>query len=347
MGEEGSNFSFPVLNWIDGPIKQSFKNVFDGLNTGAEALDIFNKFRNKHFKMLHEKVSNIKILGMSEPTPLLQIYSPLFLSTTIHRRLYEQEIHKQDEVTVLSKSKESSKICADIFIEKYNRIAILGTAGSGKTTLLRYLALAYSIKTVFDKSNLKTPKIPFYISLLEYSKQKSLGSIFDFINNNLTENTDTYAVSYLKRIFDKGIAVVLLDAIDEVPANRRNDIFNNIKKFCESFTKCKIILTCRTADYTHSFENFYEAEISRLTQDAVNKIIKSWFVDDKAKANLLIKHISKDEGIKILTETPLLLSLVCIQFRHDLSLPKRKVELYQRCIEALLREWDTSRNFQT
>jgi hypothetical protein len=92
MGEEDSKFSFPILNWIDGPIKQSFKKVFDGLNTSTEALDIFNEFREKHFKALHEKISNIKILGMSEPTPLLQIYSPLFLSTTIHRRRVEYKM---------------------------------------------------------------------------------------------------------------------------------------------------------------------------------------------------------------------------------------------------------------
>ncbi len=42
----------------------------------------------------------------------------------------------------------------------------------------------------------------------------------------------------------------------------------------------------------------------------------------------------------------MLLSLLCVQFKHDLSLPRRKVELFERCAQALLREWDTIRRFR-
>lgn len=345
MNATSPGISLPILNWIDGPIKQSFENVFKGMNTSAESFDIFNRFRDTHFKNLHEKISNVQVLGMSEPTPLMQIYSPHYLSTTIHRRLYEQEIHKPNEKPATS-IRKGNRVCADVFMEKHNRVALLGAAGSGKTTLLRYLALAYSNKTIFDSSKLETPKIPFYISLLEYSRQNKFESIFDYIFNELEKDTNKYAFNYLKRLFEKGMAVVLLDSIDEVSISKRNNLFIQIKEFCRSFSDCKIILSCRTADYTHTFENFYEAEIAKLTQSAVEKVINGWFKNDKQKAILLLKHIQQDVGIKSLTETPLLLSLVCIQFRHDLTLPKRKVELYQRCTEALLREWDTTRDFR-
>ena len=56
--------------------------------------------------------------------------------------------------------------------------------------------------------------------------------------------------------------------------------------------------------------------------------------------------MNRDEGVKSLCETPLLLSLLCIQFRHDLALPKRKTELFRRCIDAFLRDWDTGRGFR-
>jgi len=59
MVAENSTLSIPILNWMDTPIKQSFNNVFKGLNTSVEALDLFNSFRDKHFQSLQESVSNI------------------------------------------------------------------------------------------------------------------------------------------------------------------------------------------------------------------------------------------------------------------------------------------------
>jgi len=278
--------------------------------------------------------------------PLLQVYSPLYLSTTIHRRLYEQEILDSTKRIVKRSRRKGRKICADNFIERHNRIAILGSAGSGKTTLLKYLSLAYSDKNVFEKSNLKTAKIPFYISLLEYFKKSSSLPLVEYISDSLTRCSNNYATDYLCRLYEKGIAVLLLDSLDEVSITTRDNVFTQIKDFCRAYPKCKIVLSCRTADYTHSFENFYEAELSKLTSGAVIKVVKGWFKEDRQRALLLLKHLRQDESIQSLTETPLLLSLVCIQFKHDLTLPKRKVELYQRCTEALLRDWDTSRGFR-
>jgi len=56
--------------------------------------------------------------------------------------------------------------------------------------------------------------------------------------------------------------------------------------------------------------------------------------------------IAADDGVRSLTETPLLLSLLCIQFRHDLNLPKRRDELYSRCVSVLLKDWDSGRRFR-
>ena len=63
-------------------------------------------------------------------------------------------------------------------------------------------------------------------------------------------------------------------------------------------------------------------------------IVTAWFREDRTKGKELLRHLKRDEGVRSLCETPLLLSLLCIQFRHDLALPKRKTELFKRCIEA-------------
>ena len=83
-----------------------------------------------------------------------------------------------------------------------------------------------------------------------------------------------------------------------------------------------------------------------LTQPAIRAIVKAWFKDEEKRARQLLTHLRRDESVLSLCETPLLLSLLCIQFRHDLSLPKRKAELFKRCIDAFLRGWDANRGFR-
>ena len=93
-------------------------------------------------------------------------------------------------------------------------------------------------------------------------------------------------------------------------------------------------------------ENFYEVELARLTEAAVRTIVDAWFRDERSKSEELLRHLRRDDSVRSLCETPLLLCLLCIQFRHDLALPQRKIELFRRCIDAFLRDWDASRGFR-
>lgn len=106
------------------------------------------------------------------------------------------------------------------------------------------------------------------------------------------------------------------------------------------------VVSSRTADYQQIHECFSECELARLSDKAINKIIHAWFSSEPDKADKLHEHLTNDDGVRSLCETPLLLSLLCIQFKHDLSLPKRKIQLYRRCIEAFLRDWDAGRGFR-
>lgn len=341
----------PVFNWFEKPIKESVYSVFHDLKTGTEALDLFKKYRKHHFNSLKSRLESMKILGMSQPVPLVEIYSPSSVSTTIHRRLYEKNWynlgkHPYDFPAI--KDKMTSKyVRADEYVESHKRAVILGSPGSGKTTFLRFLGLAYSDKKVFESTNLKTSLFPIFISMLAFtqrSDQKS--SLLDYIIEDLIKKTDKYAEYFIKRIFEKGLSIILLDGLDEIPLLDRTKVFPQIQNLCDTYPNCKVIISSRTADYTGGFESFYEVELAKLSPQAVNKIVKAWFPNKPSKAKQLIQHIKRDKDLQALVETPLLLSLLCIQFRHDLALPKRKTELYKRCIDAFLRDWDACRDFR-
>lgn len=349
MADSGADggFSIPVISWFDEPIKKSVNSVFGGINSSVEALDLFKRYRKAHFSMLSEMVGKVKVLGMSAPLPLLDLYYPTRVSSDIRRRLYQSEwvtsgaADKPQRATGVNAFRA---IDGDVYVEKCNKLVVLGGPGAGKTTFLKYLALAYSDKDVFSSTKLKTSKLPFFVSLPELSKTEL--SVQEFITRPLVLREGEYSKEFIGRALKKGLAIMLFDSLDEVPDGRRESVVSRVKDFCTVFPSCKAVLSCRTADYKEVLDSFDEVELVKLSSVAVKKIIRSWFGKDKSSAEKLISVIEADPGLSSLTETPLLLSLLCIQFRHDLVLPRRKVEIYKRCVEALLRDWDTSRGFR-
>ncbi len=340
--------SIPIISWFDKPIKQSIDSVFDGVNKGVEALDFFNKYKKAHFKSLRDCIESVKILGMSAPINIEEIYYPTYVSTTIHRRLYKQEWLRPQTNSNRAPHELAPQLShkerGDKFVDGQKRVIILGGPGTGKTTFLRHLALSYSEKSVFTKTQLTRSLFPVYVPLSTYSMSDN--SLLMYMATDLVRRTDKYAESFIQRVMKKGLGVVLLDSLDEVPLKLRPNVISRIKEFCSDYPDCKIIISCRTADYEGGLETFHEAELAKLSKTAVTQIIRAWFKGDHQKGKQLTRHLKGDPSVTTLTETPLLLSLLCIQFRHDLSLPQRKTELYRRCVDTLLRDWDASRGFR-
>jgi hypothetical protein len=333
-----------ALQWFEGPIKQSIKSVFDGINAGVESLDLFNNYHNAHIETLKQEVQFIKLLGMTQPSLLKQLYSPARVSTTIRRRLFTDEWISPTRNSPLKVS-DTQLVAGDEFIEGRKRIAVLGGPGAGKTTFLKFLALSYSDKETFATTNLVNSLIPFFVALPVLARSNK--EIFDFLLHPIKLKTNEYSTEYLRRILTKGYAVILLDSLDEVPISQRTQLLEKIRSFCGIYPNTKVVISCRTADYQGDMlDAFNEIEIAKLSKPAVGKIIKAWFTEEPERAKELVTIIENDTSISSLTETPLLLSLICIQFKHDLALPRRKVELFNRCSQTLLREWDTTRRFR-
>lgn len=346
--EDGETTGLPIIGWFDGPIKHSISSVFHGINEIVESLDLFGRYHRAHVGSLRNEVQSVKLLGMSAPVKLVDIYNPARVSTTIKRRLYAEEWMGADGASNAPvkniKKKTIDLVDGDAYVEANDRVVILGGPGAGKTTFLKFLALAYIDKAIFDKSNLKRSKLPFFVPLPVFYRGDR--SIFDFILDPIKEKTNEHSLSFLTRLLDSGSAVVLLDSLDEVPKSERPKVVARIREFSSRFPHTKVVLSCRTADFNEPLESFCEVEIAKLDKGSVHKIVRAWFHDDAKKARELCAVIDHEKGVSSLTETPLLLSLLCIQFRHDLLLPKRKVELFKRCSEALLRDWDTTRGFR-
>lgn len=335
----------PVINWFEEPIKKSIQSIFDDTNEYVDSLDLIRRYRRIHFEILIPAVKSVKILGMQKPISLEELYYPTSVSTDIRRRIYSTEWKKIDESSAQTrKGVQKTVVLGDEFIDKNQRTVVLGGPGAGKTTFLKYLALAYSDKAVFSKTKLKISYLPVYLHL----PSLPFGAIdlLDSISYRTQQRTDIKAKGFYRRLLETGNIILLLDSLDEVPSDAKKETVDAISEFCKLYPKARVVISCRTADYHQIFDGFAEVEVARLSAAAVKTIISGWFNGEPLKAAKLLATLENDSTIASLTETPLLLSLLCIQYRNDLVLPNRKTELYRRCVDALLRDWDTSRNFR-
>lgn len=339
------DMDIPVFDWFEEPIKESIHSVFSGINTKVEALDLFKQYRASHIQHVVQHVSGVKILGMQQPIDIADLYYPAKVSTDIRRRLYTPEWKNVNATNAKSDEPSINALTrGDTFVELKQRVVVLGGPGAGKTTFLKYLALAYADKSVFERTKLDRQLLPTYIHLPALARD-DLGVTQTAALPLLAKKLE-YAVPFLERVFEQGLGVVFFDSLDEVPLDQKAQTINRIKEFAKQYPKTKIVVSCRTADYTNVFEDFADVELSRLSKEAVEAIVKAWFGKDTERRDKLLAMLETDDSVAALTQTPLLLSLLCIQFRNDLALPKRRTELYRRCVDALIRDWDTTRGFR-
>jgi energy-coupling factor transporter ATP-binding protein EcfA2 len=337
----------PVFNWFEEPIKSSVKSVFEGLNVGLEALDLFKKYRDVHLELLQAQVGGVKILGMQSSIKLQDLYYPAVVTTDIRRRIYAVDWQEAEGIKPNgSKLPKRATTLAqgDSYIAANKRVVVLGGPGAGKTTFSKFLALAYSNKQIFNRTKLKQTLLPIFLHLPAIAKDGK--EIFNTFTDNLVARTDGNARHFIRRLLESGQCIVFFDSLDEVPKDYKILVVEKLKAFAAIYPRSSIVVSCRTADYEQNLESFAEVELAKLSNEGVTSIVRAWFSGERARADKLINLLAHDQAVASLTETPLLLSLLCIQFRNDLALPKRKAELFRRCVDALLRDWDTTRGFR-
>ncbi|MCD0416773.1 NACHT domain-containing protein [Rubrivivax sp. JA1024] len=339
------DIDFPIIDWFEEPVKKSISSVFHGVNEFVESLDLFRRYRSAHFELLQPQVNTIKILGMQHPIELHRVYHPTVVSTDIRRRVYKPEWGKiEGSAAKAAKTESRNSEYGDRFIEKNQRTVVLGGPGAGKTTFLRFLALAYLDKEIFARSQLKRSLLPVYLHLPTFARDKQY--LLDAISTPLVTRTEESGRTFYRRLLETGNCILLLDSLDEVSVEQKSAVLQQINDLCSQFPRAKVVVSCRTADYHQVLQGFSEVEISRLTREAVHAIVEAWFSSEPEKGARLLSLLDADKSMSAITETPLLLGLLCIQYRNDLALPKRKTELYRRCVDALLRDWDTTRGFR-
>ena len=81
-----------------------------------------------------------------------------------------------------------------------------------------------------------------------------------------------------------------------------------------------------------------ELELIPFDQLQIDRFARAWFGDECSSP--FLDTLSKNAPMRGLARIPLILTLICRSFlEKKLGFPTRRVDLYERCLWGLLRDW--------
>jgi len=317
------------------------KKVINGLGKRLKSdweRTSWDERERKYVARLLSEHSTTKLLGNPREIRLDQIYTDVYVldQVSAFRRLDIEELREQQQDPRGLCGVVSRKPLIDI-ARREKRLYVLGKPGAGKSTFLKTI-----VRLCCEGAVRKTA---IFVPLKRWSdSQKTLD---DFIRNEFEICDFPNASPFIKQLLADGGAIVLFDGLDEVPnsGDKRQEAIFALTEFSRRHPNSQIVLTCRTASTEYSFENFTYVEIADFTEEQQRAFISKWYCDRPESQEKLLNewrsHQNKD--IIDLARTPLLLALFCLAYEETLTIPRRRIELYEEAVNALLRRWDSSR----
>jgi hypothetical protein len=314
------------------------------------------------------RISQLQILDMSRPLKITNIYvrvrlhqearSGYELDSTIRKaeKMHNPNILLEAGFKYLER-RSSSAIDPDEAIRTYKRCVFVGDPGAGKTTLLKYLTL----KSAYNQLS-GLPDLPIRIELNAFVTS-GYQDLLDFAAADWDERygfPKGDARAAMEERLKEGKALLLFDALDETVVGDTPDaaeasyqrVNDAIMQIATRYAS-PIVVTARKAGYQQHqpLAGFTELEVLDFRREDIREFVTKWFdcyPDPLKRANGadLNAKLERNSRLQALAANPLLLSLIILVYEAQLDLPERRAELYKRCVETLLTEWDAKRNIR-
>ena len=223
-----------------------------------------------------------------------------------------------------------------------DRSVLLGDPGGGKTTAANVLMHHFASD--------ERGRVPFLVTLRSYaSGDPPEHSVVGYIEHVLTTFYQIPPPAGLvELLLLTGRAVVLFDGLDELlDTRRRADITSRVEHFCIEYPLVPVLVTSRVVGYDQARLDDRQFTCYRLGGfgDAeVTQYAEKWFRQDAdARPDDADTFLAESASVRDLRSNPLLLSLMCILYRGEGSLPRNRAEVYEQCADLLFRRWDARR----
>ena len=199
--------------------------------------------------------------------------------------------------------------------------------------------------------------VPFIIELRRYPKEPP--SPEDFISKVAFEIADRMPKGWIHKTIESGRALLLIDGLDEVPPNKRDDVFDWLVDLVETYDEAKVVITSRPAAYERGMLDgldFLEFGLAPMQPSQVELFVHYWHAavlgeDElrpeekvRATAEKLLSQMRNSVPLARLATNPLLCAMLCgLHYERHMQLPADRGELYEACCSMLLARRDVEK----
>ena len=305
--------------------------------------ELVQQLRYRSRQVIQERCATMRVLDMSHPIGLEEIYTgtDVLEKITSRRRLGIADLlatyHGRDRLG--TSAIDESRVSSMDALSRYSKLMLLGKPGAGKTTLLKYTALKCSQGDIFSEL------VPIFVTLRQYAGAESQPNLLDYISQDFR----AYSIGdelTVKQLLHHGRAILFLDGLDEVREDDLHRVLEDLRSFSEQYYKNRFVITSRLGAQEYVFEKFTEVEVANFQPLQISHFAQRWFIGNSRHIELFLRKVEDNRPIYELATNPLLLTLLCLVFDEYGDFPTNRSELYREGLDVLLKKWDAKRNIE-
>ena len=215
-----------------------------------------------------------------------------------------------------------------------HRWVVRGDPGAGKTTLLRHLAATVA-------ASRSERWVPVFESLPQLMREPEV--VLSRIERRLLRSGASVRglAAALEREAQEGRLLLLLDGLDEVPKDRREEAESTLRDLSARWPRTPLVVTSRPIGYRRPGSEFVELDLLDFDQGQRLEFLSRWFgrasaARDRDRADQVMKVLRTHSGLWDLAGNPLYLTLMALLFEEGKEPARNRSTLYEQVFDLLL-----------
>ncbi len=275
----------------------------------------------------------------------------------------ERKLAEFDAERLLKLKKGGTAHGIDRSLAKSGGVVLLGGPGSGKTTLVKRLARSCALGAEVVRK--RFPELPWCLPIVvpvaTYDRESEGDSVLSYLRGLVEHDGGPALAEAFERRWGGGECLLLLDGLDEIAsAGQRIGCARSVGALLGELGQNRVLVTSRPVGYSICrlsvpaehvlLEPFERADIETFVRrwhvayDAAVHPEKRERQAAEAEAEELIGDIQRHPRVEALATNPLMLTIIALIKQRNVSLPERRVELYEIALNTLIRSWNKARS---